>query len=126
MKTHVWITTQFPGCHAWPDAPEATYWLRSPHRHLFHVKVTVDVSHPDRDVEFFHLKHEVECLIEGAYNLCTKDIHGPHYRELSSRSCEMIAYEIAVILNLHYVVVSVEVSEDGENGAIYYVESLGN
>lgn len=105
MKTAIWVSTTFPAYHAWLAAPESTAFLRSYHRHLFHVKLTVEVEHNDREVEFFDLLTQLDTFI-------TKN-----YRERSmTKSCEEIAGELVV----HFHALSVEVSEDGENGAIVY------
>jgi len=117
--TTIWITTQFEGRHRWAKAPKDTdeAFLRNMHRHMFRVKVSVQVFHNDRDIEFFQLKHFVDNIIFNAF-ICKQDT------KVGIGSCEMIA---EVILNrlfedLHKRFlnrnISVEVSEDGENGAI--------
>lgn len=102
MQTYIWITTQFIGFHRWRDAPDATAFLRDIHRHVFHVRVMVSVSHANRDIEFFDLKERVEKYIADNW----KDRPFEH-------SCEYIAQALA----LNFNAISVEVSEDGENGA---------
>lgn len=102
MKRIVWITTQFPAFHKWDNAPDVVRFLRSPHRHLFHVKIGVEVTHNDRDVEFFMLKQEVEEFIEENY-----------WGKSNVGSCEMIAERLLT----HFEAAFCEVSEDGENGA---------
>lgn len=105
-RSAIWITTQFEGFHAWTDCPfEDVDFLRDRHRHIFHVKLTVPVTHSDRDVEFIRFKREVNEFINQKW---------PD-GELGSMSCEMLG---GVILD-HFTNASVcEVSEDGENGAI--------
>jgi hypothetical protein len=100
--TFVWITTQFVGYHRWKDAPEEVDFLRNWHRHIFHVRVGVEVSALNREVEFFILKKKVDEFLKGAYEGKTFEA-----------SCEMIAN---VILNQFKASV-VTVSEDNENGA---------
>lgn len=75
---------------------------------MFHFKVTMEVYHDDREVEFIMFKHELE-------NLYSSDV-----MQLDFRSCEMIADDIAFYLNHKYPErwYEIEVSEDGENGAI--------
>ncbi len=102
-KTTVYITTQFTAYHKWENAPADVSFLKNVHRHIFHVKVCVPVSHNDRDVEFFQFKSGVDSYIN------------THYQNRQfNKSCEMIASEL-----LHeFGASSVEVSEDKENGAI--------
>lgn len=98
----VWIRTQFTAFHRWKDAPDDVKFLRDWHRHVFHVKIAVEVGHNDREVEFFQFKKKVEqyCRIR-LENQCFE------------KSCEMIAEEL---LN-EFSAAFCEVSEDGENGA---------
>ena len=56
MKTAIWVTFQVEGIHQWKDA---TNYLRHPHRHMFHFRVELSVTHDDREVEFIKLKHEL-------------------------------------------------------------------
>ena len=111
--TYVYCTTQFIGFHQWKDAPDSFAYLRNKHRHVFHVKVVVEVSHVDRDVEFHYLKVKVD------------DAIGNQYRKWKEEaSCEEMAVDIGSwlrnnpVLGTSFDVQSVEVSEDGENGAI--------
>lgn len=63
MLKVIYINTSFVGFHRWDSAPEEVAFLRDLHRHIFNVKVTVEVSHNDRDVEFFLLKKDVDFCI---------------------------------------------------------------
>ena len=78
--------------------------MRSRHRHLFKVRVTKAVSHNDRQLEFFQ---QLELLKLAIDLLKTKE-------DVESWSCEHWATHILTMLDAH----SVEVSEDGENGAL--------
>lgn len=109
---YVYCQTRFIGFHRWPDAPEEVKFLRDMHRHEFHVKATVKVKHDNRDVEFITLKDAIDQFMRPLNPRQTV----MHYQ---TKSCEMIAKEIIEGLeNASYDVYSVEVSEDGENGAI--------
>ena len=101
-KTIVWITTQFESLHHWPDAPDIVGFLRHPHRHVFHVKLAMLVTHDDRDVEFILLKKQVSLYLESQYG-----------GNAGQSSCEMIAKRLMTQFGAEWV----EVSEDGENGA---------
>ena len=114
MQTRVFCTTKFEGIHCYPDAPMEVRYLAGEHRHMFGVKVEMEVFDDDREVEFIMLKHEVEYAI----SCLTPD------GKLGSLSCEQIAKSI-----VHYLrdkfdgadrVIVVTVDEDGENGAVVY------
>lgn len=107
MKTVVWITTRFTGFHRWLAAPPEVDFLQDWHRHLFWVKVAVPVTHADREVEFFILKREVDAYLDQHYA-------GKRFEE----SCEMIAQRLLDRFSAAFV----EVSEDGENGAIVFAD----
>jgi 6-pyruvoyl-tetrahydropterin synthase len=114
--TYVFCTTRFVGFHRWPDAPKEVAYLQANHRHEFRVKVLVEVQHNDRHVEFITLKDHTDKTINHLKLNERKD----HWDNVQSLSCEMMANRIASELHSFYgyVVYSVEVSEDGENGAI--------
>jgi len=96
--------------HCWPGAPEGKHeHLRNPHRHEFHVTVDFQQFHDDRDIEFLAFKDWLGRFLE------------EWSFDLGHQSCEMMA---ACIYNevqgcwgttRDY---RVEVSEDGENGAL--------
>ena len=107
MKIYVWLTTKFEGYHNWPDAPVHLSFLRSTHRHIFHVKMLFEVSHSDRDIEFIETKWKVEDYIKNRWD-------SSQARPRTGVSCEMIAEDLLE----HFDAFRVEISEDGENGAI--------
>lgn len=108
MKRHIWVTTKFTGFHCWPDAPEIVGFLRNLHRHIFGVRVEVEVDHANRNVEFFILKTYVDRVCGSLIQELIKD---------PSKSCEMMAEFIGEKLQaVEFKVVSVSVDEDGENG----------
>lgn len=103
------VKHQFEGFHSYPDAPDKVAFLRNNHRHIFKVKATIEVSHNDRDLEFFLVK---DVLVN---QICA-------YIGLRSNlgSCESIAEGILEGLENAYGKlrgIAVEVSEDGENSA---------
>lgn len=111
IKTSIFVTTSFEGFHCYPDAPEEVAFLRAIHRHLFHVRAELEVSHGNRELEFFLVKRALESYI---YD---RQLGG----NLNHKSCEMIAKELLEFLLASYGLsrnMSVEVSEDGENGSI--------
>jgi len=103
----IFVTFQKEGIHRYPDAPEGVEFLKHPHRHIFHFRVTVEVFHNDRDIEFILFKRELEAL----YSEATLQV--------DFKSCEMLAEDLIDYISKTYPnrKISVEVSEDGENGA---------
>jgi hypothetical protein len=111
MNRRIFVTTTFEATHQWSGCPhEDVGFLRHPHRHIFHVLVTIDVNHDDRDIEFIQFKRNIELWTKTAYE-------GKH---LGDKSCEMIAEDIHrhVLLSGYQDPMSIEVSEDNENGAV--------
>jgi hypothetical protein len=118
----IWITFRREGIHRYPAAATDpnlntageydVSFLASPHRHIFHFRVWIDVFHNDRDIEFIQFKR----WIEGLYS---KDI-----LELDFKSCEMIADDLYAQIAQRYPerAVWIEVAEDGENGCLIKYE----
>jgi hypothetical protein len=118
----IWVTFQKEGIHCYPaaatDAALATgdeydvSFLASPHRHIFHFRVWIDVFHNDRDIEFIQFKRWLENLYKDGT------------LALDYKSCEMIADDLYITIAARYPnrVVWIEVSEDGENGCLIKYE----
>lgn len=107
MIRTIFVQFRKEGIHCYPAAPEGVEFLKHPHRHMFHFRVTVEVFHNDRDLEFILFKRELENL----YKESTLQV--------DSKSCEMLSEELINYISAKYPgrTISVEVSEDGENGA---------
>lgn len=103
MKIYITVTTQFEGFHRWLGAPECVGFLRSLHRHVFHVKAVKRVSHSERDLEFILLKRAVDA--------------GVLFLQQSAGSDEWSCERWACALAEKFGLAECEVSEDGENGA---------
>ena len=82
-------------------------FLATPHRHIFHFEVSIEVFHNDRDIEFIQFKRWLE-------NQYSKGI-----LELNYKSCEMISDDLYEIIATRYPDrnIAIQVSEDNENGA---------
>ena len=118
----IWVTFQKEGVHCYPaaatDPALATgdeydvSFLGTPHRHIFHFQVWIDVFHNDRDIEFIQFKRWLENLYKDAI------------LELDYKSCEMIADDLYIQIASRYPnrAVWIEVSEDGENGCLIRYE----
>jgi hypothetical protein len=117
-KRQIWVTFQKEGIHCYPAAATDPLlntgneydvsFLASPHRHIFHFRVSIDVFHNDRDIEFIQFKRWLIALYSGQDSVL----------ELNYKSCEMIADDLYVQIAARYPnrAVTIEVSEDGENG----------
>ena len=121
-QRQIWITWQKEGIHKYPaaatDPALATgdeydvSFLANPHRHIFHFRVWIDVVHNDRDIEFIQFKRWLENLYRSGT------------LQLDYKSCEMMADDLYIQIASRYPgrVVHIEVSEDGENGALIRYE----
>ena len=125
-QRNIWVTFQKEGIHRYPAAATDPLlatgdeydvsFLASPHRHIFHFRVAIAVYHNDRDIEFIQFKRWLQNLYQGQLLL-------------DHKSCEMIADELYTKIAERYPNrdVSIEVSEDGENGClIHYNTSRPN
>lgn len=108
-NTSIWVTFALPGIHKYPNAPDEVAYLREPHRHLFKFKVLITVFHDDREIEFHMFLNYLKSLFATSL-------------ELDYQSCEMLAGKLLEKVLAKYDctnrLVVVEVSEDGECGAI--------
>ena len=117
-KRWIWVTFQKEGIHKYPAALDdpalATgdeydvSFLGYPHRHMFHFRVAIMVTHNDRDIEFIQFKRWLEKL------------YAEKTLELDYKSCEMMSDDLFHKIWEKYPgrEVKIEVSEDGENGAL--------
>ena len=113
----IWVTFQKEGMHKYPaaltDPALATgdeydvSFLGYPHRHIFHFKVWIGVTHDDRDIEFIQFKRWLLNLYKDAT------------LSLDFKSCEMMSGDLYDAISQKYPnrEVWIEVSEDGENGS---------
>ena len=114
----IWVTFSKEGIHFYPgaDTNPATAtgdeydvsFLGYKHRHIFHFKVWIEVFHDDRDIEFIQFKRWLEKL------------YSEKTLELDYKSCEMMSDDLFHKIWEKYPgrEVKIEVSEDGENGAL--------
>ena len=112
-QRQIWVRFQREGIHKYPAALEDpnladVSFLGHPHRHIFHFRVSIDVFHNDRDIEFIQFKRWLLSLYNGQNSVL----------ELNYKSCEMIADDLYVQIAARYPnrAVTISVSEDDENG----------
>jgi hypothetical protein len=113
----IWVTFRKEGMHRYPAAATdpnlATgdeydvSFLANEHRHIFHFKVWIGVTHDDRDIEFIQFKRWLLNLYKDAT------------LSLDYKSCEMMSGDLYDAISTKYPdrEVWIEVSEDGENGS---------
>jgi hypothetical protein len=113
----IWVTFRKEGMHKYPaaltDPALATgdeydvSFLGYPHRHIFHFKVWIGVTHDDRDIEFIQFKRWLE------------NLYSSGTLQLDYKSCEMMSGDLYDSISAKYPgrEVWIEVSEDGENGS---------
>ena len=113
----IWVTFNKEGMHKYPaaltDPALATgdeydvSFLATPHRHIFHFDVAIEVFHNDRDIEFIQFKRWLE------------NQYSQNILQLDYKSCEMISDDLYDVIATRYPdrSVAIQVSEDNENGA---------
>ena len=118
----IWVTFRKEGIHCYPAAATDpalktgdeydVSFLGTPHRHIFHFRVWIDVLHNDRDIEFIQFKRWLENLYKDGI------------LQLDYKSCEMMADDLYAEISTRYPdrAVWIEVAEDGENGALIKYE----
>lgn len=107
----IWVTFQKKGLHKYPQAAndiglQDVKYLGDLHRHLFKFKVSIEVFHDDRELEF----HQFLNWCESLYDAKTL--------ELDFLSCEMISDQLYTKITSKFPgrECVIEVSEDGECG----------
>jgi hypothetical protein len=117
-KRWIWVTFQKEGIHKYPaaltDPALATgdeydvSFLGYPHRHMFHFRVAIKVTHNDRDIEFIQFKRWLE------------NLYKDNVIELDYKSCEMMSDDLfdQIVAKYPGRDIKIEISEDGENGAL--------
>ena len=113
----IWVTFRKEGIHRYPAAAVRedlnttdeydVNFLSYPHRHIFHFRVWLSVTHNDRDVEFIQFKRWLE------------NLYKDNILDLNFQSCEMMSDDLYSEISQKYPgrEVWIEVSEDGENGS---------
>ena len=108
----IWVTFEKIGYHCYPEAKTAenlkdVNFLGDLHRHKFFFRVEVPVKHTNRDIEFFQFQ---KMLISW---------YDERELQLDSKSCEMLAEELAnkILDNYDVIWAAVSVAEDNENGS---------
>lgn len=116
-KRMIFVTFQKEGIHKYPAAATDPLlatgdeydvsFLGTPHRHIFHFNVAIEVEHSNRAIEFIQFKRWIERL------------YSDSTLQLNYKSCEMMAEDLYEVIATKYPdrEIQITVSEDGENGA---------
>lgn len=110
----IWVTFQKAGYHKYPAAetdPQLAdvSYLGNKHRHLFKFRVSIEIWHNDRELEF----HQVLNYCESLFTAGAIDI--------DYKSVEMLADDLYLKLIERYGTqryIEIEISEDGECGCV--------
>lgn len=115
MKTVITARLKVPGLHCWPGAHESRKYLRDPHRHLFHIEVTMPVNHDERDTEWHDLAEITQSVVDGMAGSIHDGLH-----DFGARSCETLARQLYNQLEAEHGldIQSIEWGEDGEFSAL--------
>lgn len=113
LTKEVYCSFAFESWHNWPGATGPYSYLASSHRHMFHVFVQASVTDNEREIEIIEMRGRF--LYYANTSLVGKASEPVPY------SCETMAEMLinhAKKMYGHHRSYSVEVSEDGENGAV--------
>lgn len=110
IRRFITVSNEFEALHYWSKAPKEVEFLRDKHRHIFHVRTTVNVEHNDRDIEFILLKRDLNRALDDFKKLVAAN---PTF------SCEDVCEYIIEYIENNYKCSYIKVScfEDNENGA---------
>ncbi len=109
MQT-IWVTWQYEGWHQYPGAPTQVLYLKSSHRHMFNVRVELEVNpSQDRELEF----HMVRALLMQHFERSI-DHHDVGSCESQTQVLHSIIDELYP--NRHHIIT---VSEELECGSTY-------
>ena len=117
VKTSIFVTTQKIGYHAWFAAPAEVDFLRNVHRHIFYIKVWIELlEHNDREIEFFMFKRLLNTAVSRVWD--KTGLGSP--KNKAGYSCEMLADNLYFHIQKEYPnrTITIEVNEDNENGAV--------
>lgn len=121
-KSFIYASIIKEGYHCYPEAATdptlATgdeydvSHLATKHMHYFYIKVWVQVTHANRDIEFIQFRRWME------------NLYNQGVLELDNKSCEMIAEDLhkQIIEKWPLREVRIDVSEDNINGAYLIFE----
>ncbi|MFA6971397.1 MAG: hypothetical protein WC208_08360 [Gallionella sp.] len=100
MKKGIIVRLQFEGYHAWLGAPKECEFLKSVHRHIFHVEAYAKEI-ASRGIEFITFKKRLQVVVKDQFD-----------GKMFHFSCEEIA---EIFLNTYPELYKVVVWEDNEN-----------
>ena len=126
----IWCTFSVIGFHKYKSSPKDVKYLRQEHRHKFNFKVSVEVTHENREIEFHMLRRDCIIILKTEFS---RDIDTDEF-DFEGCSCELIADQImqrllrsdlynkdikdnfSEFVEQHGRQIFIAVDEDGENG----------
>ena len=114
-EMYISVSTEFEILHSFPEAATdpalaSVAYLSNLHRHLLKIKISIQVFHDNRDIEFIMFKNWI------------KSLYSEGTLMMNHKSCEMISNQLAEKIEQKYPgrKLIIETFEDGENGSIIY------
>ena len=116
-KKFIYVQFQKEGYHCFPEAATDPQFctgdeydvshLSHKHMHYFYIKVWLQVTHSNRQVEFIQFRRWLE------------NLYTTQSLELNNKSCEMIAEDLYDVIARKYpeCEIRIDISEDNINGA---------
>ena len=109
-KSYITVGVEVPGMHYYPESTRP--YLKTPHRHDFKIFVTIEVTDPNRQFEFYDVQDNIIAALNELYG---KPTHSAY--NFGTRSCEHIAKDLCDELLALYPVSAVKVAEDDYNSS---------
>jgi hypothetical protein len=116
-KKFIYVQFQKEGYHCFPEAATDPQFktddeydvshLAHRHMHYFYIKVWLQVTHSNRQVEFIQFRRWLE------------NLYATQSLELNNKSCEMMAEDLYDVIARKYpgCEIRIDISEDNINGA---------
>ena len=112
LRRYVEVSFTAEGWHRWPRAPVRRDYLKARHRHLFHIRLRMEVRRQNREIEFHDLLDQAKAAFGTG--------------DFGSKSCECLAHKLVQHFRerpeYRGRAMTASVSEDGECGAGVSVE----
>jgi len=105
-ENFIWVTAECEGFHSYEKAPSEVEFLKHRHRHIFKVKVWIEIFHDDRELEFIMFKRFVEQQIKAIFfkfDGSCEQYSDVLYKEIEDKYSKRD--------------IKISISEDGENGS---------
>lgn len=110
QRSYITVCLEVPGVHYYPESTRE--YLKVLHRHDFKICVSLEVTDPNREFEFYDVQEYLRDTLDMLY---------PHIDvstyNFGTRSCEHIAQKLFSVLRKKYPLFTVKVEEDKFNSS---------